>query len=121
MLLVRKTYPINHFSLISFYLGKARPIFSSFTAYERKMCLQSMCDAFKARNNSQYVKTIFIDKDLQEVEVWQLAFPHENILLCHNHCKNAFHSKFRNADIKGLFENLMNADCEEKEKDYEGL
>ena len=31
-----------------------------------------MCDAFKQRNNHDIVKTIFIDKDLQEVEVLQV-------------------------------------------------
>jgi hypothetical protein len=31
-----------------------------------------MCDAFMLRNNHEIVKTIFIDKNLQEVEVLQV-------------------------------------------------
>jgi hypothetical protein len=96
-----------------------------------------MWDAFKQRNNHEIVKTIFIDKDLQEVEVLQVrrfsyiyvntslivkpfnsyfkaAFPNAHILLCHNHCKSAFHTKLKKTEIKTMFENLMNADSEGK-------
>ena len=103
-----------------YFLGKARPVFATFTAYERRSCLKTMCESFKNRNNPSVVKTIMIDKDLQEVEVLKVAFPEADILLCHIHCESAFHSKLKNKDVEDLFINMMRADSYEKVLACEG-
>ena len=62
-----------NFIFLFVFIGKARPIFSSFTAYERRSCLKTMCNAFKNRNDHEIVKTILVDKDLQEVDVLKVS------------------------------------------------
>ena len=60
--------------MLLYSIGKARVVFSCFTAFERLACMEAIIDLFLQKNNKCITSVIVIDKDLQEQEAIEVIF-----------------------------------------------